>query len=152
MDRIKNSEHQDEKTDRLIQKIESDLRDSIMPVSLKGLNAFERRQVHHHFDRSDDVVTKTYKISEEEQELRLYPVANLQRYAEKKAQEAMQTGQKVVLPPMSSYERFVIHEALKGKEAVKTHSEGEGEERHVVLEPELFGRGLKKIIKKIKLF
>jgi len=97
-------------------------------------------------------VTKTYKITEEEHELRLYPVANLRRHAEKKAEEATKTGQKVVLPPMSSYERFVIHEALKGNEAIKTHSDGEGEERHVVLEPELFGRGLKKIIKKIKLF
>jgi len=53
---------------------------------------------------------------------------------------------------MSSYERFVIHEALKDNDALKVESFGEGVERHIVIEPNLFGRGLKKIIKKIKLF
>ncbi len=142
----------DKKITRLIKKVESELTDSIVPISLTKLNAFERRQIHRHFDRNPNIVTKTYKLEDDEYELRIYPVGNLRRYAEEKAEEAIQSGQKVILPHMSSYERFVIHEALKNKEAVKVASFGEGEDRHIEIEPNIFGRGLKRIIKKIKLF
>lgn len=143
---------QDDKIKQLIDKVESELIDSIVPISLTRLNAFERRQIHRHFDRNSEIVTKTYKITDEEYELRVYPVGNLRRYAEKKAEEAIQTGRKVILPHMSSYERFVMHEVLKKNEAVKSESYGEGDERHIEIKPEIFGRGLKRIIKKIKLF
>lgn len=142
----------DDKIKRLIKKIESELADSIVPISLTKLNAFERRQIHRHFDRNPAIVTKTYKLQDDEYELRIYPVGNLRRYAEQKADEAIQTGQRVVLPHMSSYERFIIHEALKNRDAVKVASFGEGEDRHIEIEPNIFGRGLKRIIKKIKLF
>lgn len=145
-------EPMDEKITRLIDKIKEDLADSIVPISLTRLTPFERKQVHRVFDRDPNVATKTYRIGEEEHELRIYPVGNLKKYVEKKVEEAIQTGQKVVLPHMSSYERFVVHEALKDNEAVKANSYGEGDDRHIELEPELFGRGLKRIIKKIKLF
>jgi predicted RNA-binding protein Jag len=141
-----------EKVTRLIKKAESELYDSITPISFTQLSASDRRLIHRHFDHNSDINTKTYKLSEEEYELRIYPVGNLRRHAEKMADQAMKTGEKVVLPPMSSYERFIVHESLKGNDAIKSASFGEGEERHIEIEPEIFGRGLKKIIKKIKLF
>jgi predicted RNA-binding protein Jag len=141
-----------EKTTRLVNNVEDELRDSLVPVSLTGLSAADRRLVHQHFDHNTDIVTKTYKITEEEYELRIYPVGNLRRFAEKRAQEAIQSGQKAILPPMSSFERFVIHEALQKNEALKVASFGEGPERHIEIEPNVFGRGLKKVFKKIKLF
>jgi predicted RNA-binding protein Jag len=150
--RQNNSREEDHKTRALIEKIKDELRESIIPISLTNLDAFERKQIHRYFDRSGDVVTKTYRLSDEAFELKVYPVGNLRKYAESKAQEAIQSGQKVVLPHMSSYERFIIHEALKANDAVKALSHGEGEERHIEIEPDVFGRGLKKIIKKIKLF
>jgi hypothetical protein len=52
---------------------------------------------------------------------------------------------------MSSYERFLAHEVLKDVESVESISVGEGAERHIQIQPKKFGRGLKKIIKKIKL-
>ncbi len=140
-----------EKVLQLIKQAEDDLVDSLAPVSLLNLDTNERRQVHRHFDRSLEYATKTYKLAENEFDLRVYPVGNLRRLAEKSAAEAIQTGKKVALPPMSSYERFVIHEALKTNESVKSASHGEGAERHVEVEPELYGRSLKKMIKKIKL-
>ncbi len=152
MERRRQHTGSNEKIDKMVRKVEDDLRDSIVPVSLTGLPAADRRLIHQHFDHDDDIVTKTYKISDEEYELRVYPVGNLKRYAARRAEEAVQKGQKVELPPMSSYERFVIHEALKNNETLKVESFGEGAERHIVIEANLFGRGLKKIIKKIKLF
>jgi len=142
----------DGKMIRLLGQIREDLSDSIVPISLTHLNAFERKQIHREFDKDPAVKTKTYRLDEEQYELRIYPVGNLRKYAEKKAEEAIQTGKKVVLPHMSSYERFIVHEALKNHEAVKAISYGEGDDRHIELEPELFGRGLRRIIKKIKLF
>jgi predicted RNA-binding protein Jag len=142
----------DGKMVRLIAKVREDLCDSIVPISLTLLNPFERKQIHREFDTDPNVTTKTYRIGEDQYELRLYPVGNLRKYAEKKAEEAMQSGQKVVLPHMSSFERFIVHEALKDNEAIKANSHGEGDDRHIELEPEIFGRGLKRIMKKIKLF
>ncbi len=135
----------------LVRQVENDLMDALAPVSLTQLDASERRQVHRHFDRSTEYATKTYKISENEYELRVYPVGNLRRLAERGAEQAIKTGQKVPLPPMSSYERFIVHEVLKQNDAVKSVSHGEGAERHIEIEPELYGRSLKKMIKKIKL-
>lgn len=145
-------DNKNEKINRLIQKIKTELVDSIVPVSLTRLNPLERKRIHRFFDHDPNVATKTYKISDNEFELRVYPVGNLRRYAEKMAEEVLQTGEKKVLSPMSSYERFVVHEALKNIKAVKSISYGEAEDRHVEIEPEIFGRGLKKIIKKIRLF
>ncbi|HNW59529.1 MAG TPA: R3H domain-containing nucleic acid-binding protein [bacterium] len=140
-----------EKIIQMVKQVEDELVDALAPVSLRQLDANERRQVHRHFDRSLEYATKTYKIAENDYDLRVYPVGNLRRLAERSAEEAIKTGQKVALPPMSSYERFIIHEVLKSNGAVKSASHGEGEERHVVIEPELYGRSLKKMIKKIKL-
>lgn len=137
--------------ERLIQKAIHDLDNSLEPVSLEKLNAFERKLVHRQFDHDPNFVTKTYR-NEEEFELKIYPVGNLRKYAEKKAEEAVETGQKIVLPHMSSYARYVIHDTLKDIETVKSASYGEGEERHIEIEPEVYGRGLKRIIKKIRLF
>jgi predicted RNA-binding protein Jag len=79
-------------------------------------------------------------------------VGNLRRYAQQKAEQAIRTGERVVLPHMNDYERFIVHDALKDLTSVKSASYGEGENRHIEIEPDLFGRGLKRIIKKIRLF
>jgi len=139
------------KIKRLLSKINKELENSIEPVTLTKLNSFERKLVHRHFDHNPNVVTKTYRIGEI-YELRVIPVGNLKKYAIEKAEEAIRTGEKVVLPHMSSYERYIIHETLKDMDSIKSESHGEGEDRHIEIEPEVFGRSLKRIIKKIKLF
>jgi predicted RNA-binding protein Jag len=141
----------DDKMINLIEKIQKDLADSLEPVTLTALNGFERKQIHRFFDNKKDFVTKTYRHGEDF-ELYVYPVGNLRRYAEQKADEAIKTGKKLVLPHLNNYQRFVIHEALKTNDAIKSLSQGEGEDRHIEIEPVIFGRGLKRIIRKIKLF
>ena len=150
-DRDRDKAPSDGKIKRLLYKINDELGDSIEPISLTRLNAFERKLVHRHFDHNPNVVTKTYR-HDDVYELMVFPVGNLRKYALEKANEAIATGDKVVLPKMSNYERFVVHEALKDLAEVKSNSCGEGEDRHIELVPEVFGRGLKRIIKKIKLF
>lgn len=62
---------------------------------------------------------------------------------ETKVQEVLMSGEAVSLPPMDSFERFIIHEYMKNRGGVRTESTGEGEERHVVIFP-IFGRTPKK--------
>ena len=57
----------------------------------------------------------------------------LRRLANRMANRAVKTGRKVVMEPMNPYERRILHSALQQNEAVTTHSEGEGEHRHVVI-------------------
>ena len=59
----------------------------------------------------------------------------LESLASKIAREVAQTKQAVKLKPMSSYERLIIHEKLADSKDVFTESEGEGENRAIVVKP-----------------
>lgn len=56
------------------------------------------------------------------------------RLAKKKAGQAVRTGRKVTLEPMSPFERRIIHYALQDDESVVTFSEGEEPNRHIVID------------------
>ncbi|PIS14208.1 hypothetical protein COT65_00205 [Candidatus Shapirobacteria bacterium CG09_land_8_20_14_0_10_47_13] len=58
---------------------------------------------------------------------------SLARMAVSVAQEAKLSGQPQTLPPMSAFDRRLIHLALAADPAVETLSEGEGKDRHVVV-------------------
>lgn len=55
--------------------------------------------------------------------------------AHKVEQKAIETGRKVILEPMTPYERRIIHSALIGSEQVKTASEGREPARYIVVIP-----------------
>lgn len=142
----------DPRITELIHETQQKLNDSIQPVQLPNLNAVERKQVHRYFEHQKPAFeTKTYRGDGEEQVLWVFPIANLTKWAEKQAKRAVETDTETALPPMSSYERFIVHNVLKAIDSIDSFSEGEGAERHIRIQPKKFGRGLKKIIKKIKL-
>ncbi len=51
------------------------------------------------------------------------------------AEESLRSGQAVELDPMPASERRIVHEYLRDRDDVKTHSEGEEPERYLVVEP-----------------
>jgi spoIIIJ-associated protein len=51
------------------------------------------------------------------------------------AEEALRTGRAVELDPMPASERRIVHEYLRERGDVETHSEGEEPERYLVVEP-----------------
>lgn len=53
--------------------------------------------------------------------------------AQSAAERAIRTHKSVSLPPMNAYERRLVHVALRGNDAVDTHSEGSDPDRHVVI-------------------
>jgi len=137
----------DEKVKEIIQQIEHTLQDSIESVKVQDLNSFQRKLLHEHFEKSQEYKVKTYRENENVT-MKVYPVGKLKRLAELKAQEVLIKGETEVLPPMGSFERFVIHDYLKDRDGVRTESFGEGRERHIEINP-LFGRSPKKIKKRL---
>jgi spoIIIJ-associated protein len=59
----------------------------------------------------------------------------LKDIADRAADDAVDTGESVALPPMSSSERRVVHEYLRDREDVDTVSEGREPNRRLVVEP-----------------
>lgn len=59
----------------------------------------------------------------------------LQKLALKLADKAKQRGRNVVLEPMSSQERRIIHTALQGRDDIYTFSEGEEPYRKIIISP-----------------
>jgi spoIIIJ-associated protein len=55
--------------------------------------------------------------------------------AEEAAEEAVQTGRPVELDPMPASERRIVHEHLRERGGVETHSEGDEPERRLVVSP-----------------
>ncbi len=51
------------------------------------------------------------------------------------AEEALRTARAVELDPMPASERRIVHEYLRERGDVETHSEGEEPERYLVVEP-----------------
>jgi len=61
--------------------------------------------------------------------------ATLRADADEAADEAISTGQPVELTPLPPYERRIVHEYMRERGDVDTHSEGEEPERYLVISP-----------------
>lgn len=62
-------------------------------------------------------------------------VARLEDIAIRAAEKARFLASPVALPPMSSYERRIIHLKVEQLDGVLSESEGEGWDRHVIIKP-----------------
>jgi spoIIIJ-associated protein len=60
----------------------------------------------------------------------------LQTVALDAAEDALATGEAVELDPMPASERRIVHEFLRDRDDVSTHSEGDEPERYLVVEPQ----------------
>lgn len=61
--------------------------------------------------------------------------ASLLELAKRLSEKALSAGKIVALDPMSARDRRVIHLALRDVAGIETHSEGEGEERRLLIVP-----------------
>ncbi len=59
----------------------------------------------------------------------------LEDLANKAAEKAVESGREILLPHLPSYERRIIHVYLESRPDVTTYSEGEGDERRLVVRP-----------------
>jgi len=138
------------KIDQILIDIQRKLRESYEPYCVEDLNGFERKRIHNFFDSKEEYETRTYRQGER-YVLKVIPVGNLKQLAKENADKVVQTGERVVLPYLGNYERFIIHNYLKDFGGIETKSVGEGSDRRLEIKPAKFGRSLKRIIKKIKI-
>lgn len=61
--------------------------------------------------------------------------SHLQREAKEKAYQVLATGLPEIFPPMSAYERRIVHMVCSNIADVETESEGEGKHKRVVIKP-----------------
>ncbi len=59
----------------------------------------------------------------------------LQKQADEAADKAIESGRPVALDAMTSSERRIVHEYLRDRGDVETHSEGNEPDRHLVVTP-----------------
>lgn len=59
----------------------------------------------------------------------------LKALARDSAESVVLTGEKKLLPPMSAYERIIVHQELSGRQDITAISEGEGAQRRIVISP-----------------
>lgn len=76
-----------------------------------------------------------YKVNLDVSDYKDKIVKRLEWLAKKSAKEVERTKAPVVLDNMTSYERRIIHAALTEFKGIKTESEGEEPNRHVVIKP-----------------
>ncbi len=61
--------------------------------------------------------------------------SQLAKKARERAYQVLATGIEEIFPPMSSYERMIIHTTCSNIADVETESQGSGRERRVVIKP-----------------
>ena len=61
--------------------------------------------------------------------------ATLEALAHRIAERAVKLGKKFNLEPMRAYERMIIHTAVGEVDGARSWSEGQGQERHIVIAP-----------------
>jgi len=59
----------------------------------------------------------------------------LRQMAIQQAEKAKESQQEVVIPDLKAFERRIVHLALKDDPEVETYSEGEGDDRCIVISP-----------------
>jgi len=62
-------------------------------------------------------------------------VERLRSLGQKMAEKALQTKQIVELQPMTAHDRRIVHMAISEIAGLTTRSEGEGEDRHILIVP-----------------
>ena len=62
-------------------------------------------------------------------------VERLRSIAQKMGEKALQTKQIVALQPMTPHDRRIVHMAIAEMPGLSSRSEGEGEDRHILLVP-----------------
>ncbi len=63
-------------------------------------------------------------------------IERLQGLAERMADKARESGTEVKLNPMTAHDRRIIHMTIAEIDGLSTRSDGEGEDRHVVVVPD----------------
>jgi spoIIIJ-associated protein len=85
--------------------------------------------------QQEDVLDEDDRIVVDAEGYRARRAAALGRQAEEAAERALRSGREVALDAMTASERKLVHELLRDRGDVETHSEGEEPERRLIVAP-----------------
>ncbi len=85
--------------------------------------------VLNHFGPEERIVVDVNDYRQRQEE-------HLNNFAHQAAARVRETGRAVAMPPMSAFERRLVHLALAKEKDLTTQSDGEGKERHIVIRPQ----------------
>jgi spoIIIJ-associated protein len=80
-------------------------------------------------------IGKNFYVSFDVNDYREKKIKYLKASAQDAADRVAVTGERKILPPMSSFERRIVHAELGKRQDVVTSSEGDGIERRLVISP-----------------
>ena len=124
-----NKEENREPVDTVLVSIEVDKPGNLIGIKGRNLNALQTILpliVKNKLEKWIKIVLDVNNYRAEQKERLIGMVNNL-------ANKVIETKNEIHLAEMSSYERRLCHLAAKSIEGIVSESEGEGEERHVVL-------------------
>lgn len=78
-----------------------------------------------------------YRVTVDVAQWRESRQTSLEEMAQRAAIKARETASPVALPPMSPDERRLVHLYLQNEDGISTQSEGDRDERHIVVAPAL---------------
>ncbi|MCX6763622.1 MAG: hypothetical protein NTZ97_02720 [Candidatus Moranbacteria bacterium] len=97
-------------------------------INLQSLQHLLRILVKHKTDQKIGFIIDANSYREEKN-------SSLERLARSLAEEAVRENREIILRPMSSYERRIVHMELVKNTEVVTESIGENDDRRVVIKP-----------------
>lgn len=97
-------------------------------VNLQSLQHIARLLVRKKIDEKVNFIVDVNSYRQEKN-------VSLEKIAREAAEQALREKRAIVMRPMSSYERRIVHMELSKNSQVKTESIGEGEERKVMVKP-----------------
>ena len=94
------------------------------------------RKVEEAAEVNEELLKQLREAAEREEAYKEKIAKSIERLAKNTAREVAKTKIPVALDNMTSYERRLVHNILTDFKGVKTESEGEEPNRHVVIKPE----------------
>lgn len=98
-------------------------------VTLKSLENIVKQKINTDFEVTPYISLDVENYRERKQH-------RLERLAKNLAKDVVRTNQEIHMDNMSAYDRRIVHNVLTNFKGIKTESEGEEPNRHIVIKPE----------------
>ena len=125
----------DIKDDKDRTTLEIQTKDTELVIGRRGVVMDARKHLVNKVVYRDKRDEKTKPLVVDAGGFRDKQVERLRALGQRMAEKALQTKQIVELQPMTAHDRRIVHMAISEIAGLSTRSEGEGEDRHILIVP-----------------
>jgi len=130
---VSNSEIYEIRYDKEINKIDIYGKDLGIAIGKNGKNMEAIEYLVNLFAKRKNIVERTITIDIKDYRKKKYDI--IRNLALRMAKKAVKEGRKIILKPMPSYERKIIHDTLSDNKEVKTKSKNKEPYRRIIIYP-----------------